>query len=112
VAGEERASGPTGHDYPEHDRAICDWFAARNWPVHQVVYDFSGETYAWRHRGRHGTTYTLHITREVLERHRASELPQLLDERDAEGALKDLAPEGRAILRYDGELLVIRYHDP
>jgi len=96
--------------YPEHDRAVREWFAARNWPVIETFSSFDAEVYAWRHRGRYGE-FTLYVTREVLDRNEATSLPELLDERDAEGALRDLLPEGRAVLRYDLDRLVVRYFE-
>ncbi len=99
----------TGHDFPEHDEAIRDWFAARGWPVTQTLVQLDAEVYAWRHDGRDGA-YMLYISREVLDRTEAGALPALLDRRQTEEALREL-PDGRAILRYDGSRLVLRYFE-
>jgi len=99
----------TGHDFPEHDQAVRDWFAARGWPVTETLVEFDAEVYGWRHDGRDGL-YTLYISREVLDRSDADALPAFLDTRQTEDALREL-PEGRAILRYDGPRLVLRYFE-
>src|SRR3712207_2285754 len=59
--------------YPEHDRAVREWFAARDWPVIETFSTFDAEVYAWRHRGRYGE-FTLYVTREVLDRNEATAL--------------------------------------
>jgi hypothetical protein len=97
-------------EFPEHDRAVRDWFAARGWPISETFACFQPHIYAWRHSGS-PDRHTLYVTREVLRRNDARTLPNLLDERAAETALREL-PDGEAILCYNHRLLVVRYFEP
>jgi hypothetical protein len=83
--------------------------AARDWPVTETSTEFNADVSAWRHDGRDGA-YTLCISREVLDCNAADTLPELLDKRHTQEALREV-PQGRAILRYDGGLLVLRYFE-
>ncbi|MFN2566463.1 MAG: hypothetical protein ABR499_15815 [Gemmatimonadaceae bacterium] len=96
-------------EFPEHDRAVRDWFAARGWPVTEAFAYFDPAIYAWRHRGSQDR-HTLYVSKEVLDRNEARDLPGLLDQRSAEAALREL-PDGEAILCYAHRLLVLRYFE-
>lgn len=96
-------------EFPEHDRALRDWFAARGWPVTETFDDLEADVRAWRHCGADGT-HTLYVSKEVLDRNDACTLPTLLDQRFAEDALREL-PNGEAILRYGNRLLTLHYFE-
>jgi hypothetical protein len=98
------------HEFPEHDCAVRDWFAMRQWPVVETFGYVDVEIYAWRHRGAQGQ-YTLHITREVLDATNARDTADLLDVVDAEAALRGL-PDGDAVIRYEGARVIVRHFSP
>jgi hypothetical protein len=74
------------------------------------VHRRDAEIHAWRHRGIQGN-YTLHITREVLDRNDPNALPEMLDEWNAEAALRGMT-NGDVVLRYVAGRLTIRHFSP
>ncbi len=97
-------------DFPEHDRAVRNWFTIRLWPVTETFGYLDAAIYAWRYHGLHGT-FTLYITKEVLERNNGHLLPELLEERNAESELRTL-PGGDVVLRYVNGGLIVRHFSP
>jgi hypothetical protein len=94
-------------EFPEHDRAVRNWFTVRIAPVTETLGNAEAAIYAWRYDGLHGK-FSLYITKEVLERNAGWAMPDLLEQRNAESALRTF-PDGDVALRYVNGDLVLRH---
>lgn len=81
-------------DYPEHDTAIREWFAANLGQVNSLHED-TLNIYGWRHEGER--SFTLLVTDEVLRHFNAIQLRAALDSLSVADALRE-SPTGKVML--------------
>jgi hypothetical protein len=83
--------------FPDHDRVLRAWLAAREWPVTDAFSLPYAGLFAWRHECAQGH-FTLYVSAHLLTRHTPSVLGELLDTTNAEAALREVLPLGSAVL--------------
>jgi hypothetical protein len=89
------------------DEEICRWMKGKGWEVNRTQYGARSQVYAWRHEVSGGQSYTLRVSRKVLEDYPPFAVAEFLDRLKVATAIRT-RPEARYIVVQEGATVTLQ----
>jgi hypothetical protein len=88
------------------DEAIRRWMKGKGWEVNRTQYGARSQVYAWRHEASGGQSYTLRVSRKVLEDYPPFAVAEVLERLKVAGTIRAM-PDARFVVVQSGATVVL-----